>query len=223
MSKIADMFRRSPFEPLRHQTEKVMQCVACVRPMFERVRQGDFAGLEQLAEAVLNLEQQADLIKDEIRQSIPKSLFLPVYRGDLLGYLGLQDDMADAVKDCAILLTLKKLALPESIAEQTMRYVEKILSCCDQAGQVSAQLGPLADSGFAAEEVERMLRLVAAVERAEWQAGRSQYELFKALFAQEDGMRPADLMLWFRVFAVLGELAKHAEKAADRVRRMLAK
>ncbi|GAG20784.1 unnamed protein product, partial [marine sediment metagenome] len=88
---------------------------------------------------------------------------------------------------------------------------------------VSKALTVLVEKGFNGEEVERVLEMVATTEKAEWEADRKQYELSKALFTLEDEMKAMDIFLWFRVFGVLGELANHAEKAADRVRRMLAK
>ena len=117
MSSIAELFGKSPFEPLRQHMNKVMECVSHVKPMFEYVRNQDYDGLEQLAKTIFKLEYQADIIKDEIRQTIPKSFFLPVYRGDLLGYLAQQDNMADAAEDIAVLLTIKKLVLPDAITD----------------------------------------------------------------------------------------------------------
>ncbi len=40
MSIIRDMFRASPFEPLRYQMKTVKECVSFVRPMFAAVRDG---------------------------------------------------------------------------------------------------------------------------------------------------------------------------------------
>ena len=37
MSMIEDLFRQSPFEPLRYHMKAVMDCVELVRPMFEAV------------------------------------------------------------------------------------------------------------------------------------------------------------------------------------------
>ena len=223
MSKIAELFRQSPFEPLRLHLDKVMECVSHVKPMFERARDQDYEGLKELVRLVFKQEHQADMIKDEIRQTIPKSFFLPVYRGDLLGYLALQDDMADSVEDVGVLLTIKHLAMPPQLVNQVFEYVDKVLWAADKAYDVGKELTVLVEKGFNGEEVDRIVGMVAVVERAEWEADRKQYEVSQALFALEDELKPADLLLWFRIFAVLGELANHAEKAADRVRRMLAK
>ncbi len=223
MSKIADLFRQSPFGPLRHHMDKVMECVAQVNPMFVSVRDGDFDHLERLAKTIFKVEHRADIIKDEIRQTIPKSFFLPVYRGDLLGYLALQDNMADVVEDLAFMLTIKQLVMPPHLVGQAFEYVEKVLWTCEKANDVSKELTVLVDAGFSSEAVERVLEMVATTEKAEWEADRKQYELSKALFALEEELRATDIFLWFRVFGLLGELANHAEKVADRVRRMLAK
>ncbi|MCZ6698178.1 MAG: DUF47 family protein, partial [Planctomycetota bacterium] len=104
MVSIEDLFGQSPFEPLLHHFQKVRECVTLVRPMLEAIKDGSHDKLDQLKERVFKTEHQADMIKDEIRQVIPRSFCLPVYRGDLLGYLKLQDDMADSVEDLAILL-----------------------------------------------------------------------------------------------------------------------
>ena len=117
MGRIAALFQESPFEPLLHHYDKVHHCVDLIRPMLEAVRTEDYDRLEQLVEEVFHTEHEADLIKDQIRQEIPRNFFLPVYRGDLLGYLKLQDDVADAVEDMAYLLTMKRLKLPPELAD----------------------------------------------------------------------------------------------------------
>ena len=119
MSMIRDLFKDSPFEPLRYHMKSVMECVVFVRPMFEAVRDVQFDVLQDLAKKVFKAEHRADIIKDDIRGTIPKRFFLPVYRGDLLGYVKLQDDMADSVEDLAVLLTIKQLPLPKGLVELT--------------------------------------------------------------------------------------------------------
>ena len=85
MGLIDELFQQSPFEPLLHHLKKVRECVTLVRPMFEAVRDQNGERLEELVKRVFKTEHEADNIKDEIRQVIPRSFFLPVYRGDLLG------------------------------------------------------------------------------------------------------------------------------------------
>jgi predicted phosphate transport protein (TIGR00153 family) len=221
MSKFIEQFRASPFAPLREHLEKVMECVGHLQPMFEAVRSGDTDQLEALTRQVFKVEHEADVIKDEIRQTIPKTFFLPVYRGDLLGYLKLQDDMADAVEDVAYLLTIKRLSLPEGLQEGTFAYLAKVLEVCRRTYDLSEHLRTVVDGGFAASEVQRACDLVAEIERAEWESDRLQYKLSQVLFSLEDQIAATDIMLWFKTFGEVGNLANAAEKTADRIRRML--
>jgi len=222
VSIIEKKFRESPFEPLRFHMATVMECIAFVRPMFEAVRDGKYDELEVIAKQVFKTEHQADQIKDEIRQTIPKRFFLPVYRGDLLGYLKLQDDMADSVEDLAVLLTLKNLTLPKALVEPTFEYLAKVEDVCHQTRGIGDSLPTLVEGDMVGQEAERVLALIAAVDKAEWEADRLQYTLSQKLFEHEDEIKPSDLMLWFKVFHELGQLANFAEKTGDRLRRMLA-
>lgn len=221
MGLITELFQQSPFEPLLHHLKIVRQCVTLVRPMLEAVKDEEYDQLDELVKRVFKTEHEADMIKDEIRQVIPRSFFLPVYRGDLLGYLKLQDDMADAVEDLAILLTIKKLSMPQKLVTQLFAYVETVLTACDKNHEMNERLPDIIARGFMADQVPGLLELVRSVEMAEWEADKSQYALSKALFAMEDELKASDLMIWWRVFLELGQLANHAEKMAERLRRML--
>ncbi len=222
MSKISEMFRGSPFGPLREHMKKVMECVSHTKPMLELVRDADWSGLDRVARTIFKSEHEADLIKDEIRQTIPKSFFLPVYRGDLLGYLAVQDSMADTVEDLAFMLTIKNLTMPKPLVEGVSLYVDRIITTCERTNEVSKAMAGLAEAGFGGEHVDKVIRLVEATEKAEWEADRKQHDLSKDLFALDKEVAATDIFLWFRVFGLLGELANHAEKVADRARRMLA-
>ncbi len=221
MSMIKDLFKDSPFEPLRYHMKSVMECVGFVRPMFEAVRDGQFDSLQDLTKKVFKAEHRADIIKDDIRGTIPKRFFLPVYRGDLLGYVKLQDDMADSVEDLAILLTIKRLSMPDELASEIFAYADTVLHVCDKAYEMNERLRDLVAHGFHADQAVGILEMIRGVEKSEWEADKAQYHLSQSLFAMEDKIKPSDLMLWWRVFLELGELANHAEKTADRLRRML--
>lgn len=221
-SDVKSLFKVSPFEPMRAHLAKVMECVDMVRPMFEALKEGNYDRLEALADEVFKTEHQADIIKNEIRQTIPRTFFLPVFRGDLLGYLKLQDDIADEVEDIAVLLTIKRLKWPEPLAPPIFEYLDRVLSVCDKTKKLSDHLPTLAEHNFDVETVDRATQMVEAIEKAEWEADRTGYRLAQALFAQEDHMKATDILLWSKAFDELGHLANHAEKTGDRLRRMLA-
>lgn len=221
---IADQFDKSPFGPLSQHMSKVKECVALVEPMFTFLREKDYEGLQAVTEQVFKLEHEADEVKDEIRSCIPKSFFLPIFRGDLLAYLKLQDGMADAVEDVAAVLTIKRLEMHEAIAEEVMDYVQKVLAVCHYLFQCTDQVAELTEHDFTGgPRSEQILDLVARADRAEWEADKSEYVLAQRLFALEDEIRATDIFLWSHAFQELGKLANNADKTGERLRRMLVK
>lgn len=214
---------QSPFEPLAEHMQRVRACVDLVLPMFECARAGDYDQLQQLSERIFKAEHEADKVKEEIRRTIPKAFSLPVFRGDLLAFVHVQDDMADAAEDLAVQLTIKKLEMPAALAEDILKYVRQVLDVCEKLYQATGQLRELAEADFAGLRAEQVMELVRDAEHAEWVADKMQYKLAQQLFALEDELKATDIYLWSGIFQNLGALANHADKTAERLRRMLAR
>jgi predicted phosphate transport protein (TIGR00153 family) len=220
---IFDWRDSSPFLPLAEHMERVRSCVDLVLPMFECARAGDYERLKELTEQVFKAEHEADKVKEEIRRTIPKAFSLPVFRGDLLAFTHVQDDMADAAEDLAVQLTIKDLKLPEALAEEALAYVRQVLAVCDKLYEATGQLKELAEADFGGPRAESVMTLVRDAEHGEWVADKMQYKLAQKLFALEDELKPTDIFLWSAIFQNLGALANHADKTAERLRRMLAR
>ncbi len=214
-------FAATPFGPLCDHMEKVKQCVMLVAPMFESLLAGNWEELEQRAEAIFKIEHQADIIKNQIRKAMPRMFALPVFRGDLLAYLKLQDDMADAAEDIGVVLTLKRLSLPDELVDDLRRYVAKTIEVCQILFACTDQLADLREADFSRNRGRAIMDLVAKAEHAEWEADKEEYALSKRLFALDDVISPTDIYLWSKILMELGKLANHADKTAERLRRMI--
>lgn len=202
---------------------KVKECVSLVPQLFEKLADQDYDALEELAEQVFRTEHEADEIKDAIRTTLPKSIFMPVVREDFLGCLRQQDCMADTAEDIAVMMTLKRLVLPEVLREPANEHMRRVAAVCELTFEAAERFKGVADVGFSGEPVEQMLEVVSKVERAEWKADKSQYRLAKALFALDQELSAIEIFLWSRIFELLGDLADHSNRTCDWIRRMLAK
>lgn len=211
----------SPFGPLGEHMRQVRACVDLVQPMFECVRDGDYDRLQTIAEKIYKTEHEADQIKARIRETIPKVFSLPVYRGDLLAYLHVQDEIADSVEDIAVTLTLKRLQMPAGLSDEIFAYVRSVLDVCAFLDQATENLRDLAETDFEGPHAAEVLKIIDKAEHAEWQADKAQYRVSQKLFALDDQMKATDIFLWSGVFQELGRLANHADKSAERLRRML--
>ena len=72
------------------------------------VRQvADFAG------QIKQLETKADKLKSTFRLNMPRSLFLPVDRKDLLSLIGDQDKIADTTEDIGKTFLFREMTVPD--------------------------------------------------------------------------------------------------------------
>ena len=95
---LANIFGSSPVQPL----EKHMDVVIAAPRSCGRLSTPSSTGSQRMAEVrgqIEALEHEADNLKKEIRLNMPKSLFMPVPREDLLELLLVQDKIANRTKD----------------------------------------------------------------------------------------------------------------------------
>jgi len=223
MTHILNLFRNSPFDPLYKHGEKVTECTDLVKPLFEAIISGDTKEQKILSKRICDAEKEADLLKTEIRRIMPKGIFLPVNREDLLRYLKIQDDLADTVEDIAVLSSVKSLSIPPDLSDIILEYVDTVLNVCKLADEATDHLKPLVEAGFRGDDFTDVLELAEKAEAAEHDADDAGLEVARKLFSHEDEMKTTDVMLWFRILDLLGDLADYADKTGEWLRNMLEK
>jgi len=221
MSIISKLFGKSPFEPLYQHMMKVKECVDLVRPLMDAFLNGEEKKLKEMAAKIFKAEHDADMVKKDIRNNLPKSIFLPVARGDLLSFLKEQDNIADSAEDLAVLLTMRKTAVPEELKSELKDFVEKVIETYEVAMTVSSEIKVLAETSFGGVEARKVMELIENLKLKEWEADKAQMEAAKKMFSIEKKLDPVSVMMWMHIFNELGTLANHAENAGDRMRMML--
>ena len=84
INPFVSLFGRSPIGPMQQHIAKAHECAANLVPFFEAIMAEDWAKVEQVQQEMSRLEHEADKLKKSVRLHLPKSLFLPVPRSDLL-------------------------------------------------------------------------------------------------------------------------------------------
>lgn len=223
MRTFFELFARSPFSPLQKHGEKVHEVVSELHPLFESFMDGDRDAVEEHHERISHLEHQADEIKHEIRGNLPRSLFLPVDRGDLLKFLKEQDAIADAVEDVAVLITMRATATPPEMRPKVDALLEQIVKTGETWFEIVQLLPGLQESSFTGPEVKKVIELIDRVHSEEWEADLRQAALGKATIKHEEELGAVSVWFWMRIASKLGEVANHAENAGDLLRLMLAR
>jgi uncharacterized protein len=217
------LFGRSPFGPLAQHAAEVRATVDLVQPLLDAFAAGDAAQTRELHEQISRLERQADETKANIREHLPKSLLMPVDRGDVLRLLKEQDRIADRAEDVAVLLTMRSTPLPAALHEPLRSLAEACVEAAAAWCSAAADLPTLEEASFAGPEVERMMEEIRQISHLEWRADRAQADAGSVLFAHETEIDPVSVILWLRIFRTLSSMADHAENSADLLRVMLAK
>ncbi len=221
MSVLANLFRKSPFTPLQTHMERVVKCVHRMQDLYDAHFQGDFEQVNKLAEEISELEHLADIAKNEIRNNLPRGLFLPVNRGDLLEILSLQDSIADKAEDVAILMTLKPLPQIEPLKEDMKKFMLKNIQAVEKTHDIIREMDELLESAFGGTEAEKVIRMVEEVAFMEHEADIMQHKILKELFSMEDTLSYSSFYLWINILQTMASLANLAEKLANRVRMLL--
>lgn len=218
---IFGIFAKSPFPYLREMAEKVQICADEVPKLFEAFFEGDYDQVLAIAENISHLEHEVDIVKTRIRDSMPKTLFLPVDRRDLLDVLASLDAIADCAEDVGILFTLRRMEPHEELIKPLKKLVRRVGKTVEKAVEIVDALEILADVGFTGPEADRVLALIDELNRLEHEADIVQDDLARTLFKIEDQIKPGSLMLWNKIFNKVGDMANSAEKMGNRLRLFL--
>ncbi len=220
---IFDLFRKSPFDPLQEMMDKVVECADKLKPLFEAFARGDKERVARYVEEISHLEHEADQVKNRIRGSLPRGIFMPVSRMDLLEILANEDAIADASEDVAVLVTLKDIKILPEFENCVLSLVDRVLDVVHEAHKVIKELDILAETSFEGPEARRVITMIDKVCDMEHHADEFQREVTKNFLAHEDRFTPGELWLWLKIVAKLGDVANYAERMCNRVRLFLSK
>ncbi|MBJ7448883.1 MAG: TIGR00153 family protein [Parachlamydiales bacterium] len=221
MRTLVKLFGKSPFTPLQNHMERVTQCVAKINEIFEAVLENDQARIEKLSEEISDLEHQADLTKNDIRNNLGKGFFFLIDRSDVLDILQIQDSIADAAEDIGVLLTLRPATLPQSFHQDFKFFLEKNIECFYRARHIISELHELMESSFGGAEAEKVRQMVREVAFLEHEADVLQVPLLKKLFQSENELSHTLFQLWLKVFSAISALSNLSEQLANRIRMTL--
>lgn len=219
---IANLFGKSPFKAIQNHMKIATECASLTPDLFEALAQGDKARLAQVKDKIFELENQADALKNDMRAHLPKSMFLPVDRRDLLEVISVQDSIADVAQDIAGFLTERDMELPVGMRDPVIALTKRCVDVCNHANKVVGELDELVETGFSGRESEKVANMLKELSDIEDDTDRLGMELTQNLFSHEDEMKPVSVVFWYQLIQWIGDLADNAEKTGDRLRLLIA-
>jgi hypothetical protein len=221
--KIFDIFRKSPFQSLQEMMNSGIECVKLIPAIFDAFLSGKEKEVQKLAEEISDKEYETDIIKNEIRSSLPNSIFMSAARGDVLEIITSIDTVADAAEDVGVLLSFKMIKIPSELVEKVKYFVGKVVDVANLSKTVVDELETLRESSFAGPEIKHITELLDKLNEEEHKTDKLGYEITKIILNTSEQFNFADLWLWLKIIQATSDVANAAEKLGNRIRLIISK
>lgn len=223
MLTIARLFGKSPFAPLQTHMDKVASCIGELPHLFKAFLDQDADEIQRIGENISKLEHEADLTKNDIRNHLPRSLFLPLDRSALLEILSLQDALADQAEDIArhaALLPVPLNLIPE-MKEDFSILCQKNVEVFRLARHVIKELEDLLECSFGGIEAEKVKGMVEQIAFYEYEVDGVKHRLLKTLYHKGERISYPAFHLSLTLIEEISNLAHLSEKLGNRIRMLL--
>ena len=222
-SSILNLFGQSPIKPLQAHMAKVSACVKHAEPFFEAVLAKNWKEAEHHKKLVVQLEHEADDMKRELRIHLPKGLFMPVSRTDLLVLLNSQDKLANIARDVTGMVWGRKMLIPAPLGLSYIAFLKRCIDAAKQVNHAIHELDEVLEAGFSSPEVKVVSNMLATLFHIEWETDEMQAELRQRLFECEQNMPPIDVIFLYKLLELTGDIADQSQDIGDRLQILLAR
>ena len=221
LSTIARLFGKSPFSPLQSHMKKVSSCMKKLTEIFETLKDKTPQELERLVKDLSKLEHEADLTKNDIRNHLPKSLFLPIDRSQFLEILSIQDNISDKAEDIGHLLILYPMHELGDLCDNLKTLFEKNMETFWVTRKVIKELHDLVESSFGGMEAEKVKTVIEETAHKEYEADLMKHSLMKEFFKSVENVNTPVFYLYTRLIEEINHLSHISGKLANRIRMIL--
>lgn len=218
MATIARLFGKSPFSALQRHMAKVSDCIDTLGEALSAFANGKYDEVDTLVKQVSKSEHEADLTKNDIRNHLPKSIFLPIDRQSLLEILSIQDDIADQAERVGHLFSLYKLELPKDFATKLVALFEKNKLVFKVSENIIHEMKDLLESSFGGAEAEKVKILCDEASFKEYEADKEMHAVNKAFFAIAESVSAPTFYLFMKIIEELNHIAHISEHLANKLR-----
>jgi predicted phosphate transport protein (TIGR00153 family) len=218
---ISKVFGASPVLPIQDHGDTCYKAARELVSFFEYVIAEQWDKVTESREKIVRLENQADELKKQIRSQLPKSLFMPVPRGDILDLLLVQDKIANRARDVSGFVAGRRMIIPKPIQENFIAFVSRNVDAAKTARKSIRELDELFETGFRGAEAKLVIALVEELDKIEDDTDAMQAKVRMDLFAIEKDLPPVDVMFLYRVIELIGEIGDMAERIGRRLELLL--
>ena len=221
---VADIYRRkTPFSQLLDHMCMVKKCIDLCSKGLIKYYQGDYKNFSTIAKKVSKIEHEADLIKSNLRNHLPNSLFMPVDKGKFMLALKEQDSILDHADNLVHMLDMRHTKIPKTLQDDFIEHTKRVVKTVEAMETAVGNIRDLVETSFVKREREQTKEFIYEVHKLEHEADEKKYELTKKIYQMEEKLKPMDVYHLLKIADWVDDIADHAENVADWLRAMIAK
>jgi len=215
------LFYDSPFIKLKKHADKLKECAWMFKRAVQCYVEQDCEEFDQLTEDVAMLESQADELKRNLRNHLPRGIFMPVDKFVLLDCLREQDHVLDDVEAALYWLSFKPMAgIPEELVGDFLHLIDAVIPAIEKLPEMSEQ-AIVYFKNSTEDNRNKLKSIVRMIYQAEKESDHLEHELKKKAFALLED--PVEIFHIVRLVEIVGDICDHAQNASDRMRTMIAR
>ncbi len=215
------MFVTSPFDAIYEHAEKVKECSWAFQQAIECFTSTVCETFEEHRLEVLRFEQEADTIKQRIRDHLPRGAVLPVERFHLLRYLREEDSVLDAVLEAVNWLSLRTaMGLPAYVEKDFFLLVDAVIEPIEELAVMVAEARTYFKH-FSGKQRIKVAESIQKLIQMDHEVDKRKYSMVKQAFKNEKD--PILLFHLVKLSEIIGSIADHAENAGEIMRAMMSR
>lgn len=219
--RIGGLFGRSAWGPLWEHLEKARECIDLIKSSVEEFIAGNEDKLEELTKKVTKYEKEADIIKENIRQRLSRSIFSSVERSEIMAWLRQQDGIADSCEDIVKLFSLRKTKVVKELKAPLMKLVSRVIQMSNELVSAVKIFGQMDVSEVTKSQVSELTTLIANTQKGKDEVDTLQMDFLKALFRAEQKLDPVSIFFLRDTADKIARIADRIENVGDIMRHML--
>ena len=217
------MLAESPFSGLQEHMIVGNKATNTLERFIRAVSESDWRTATECREEIIVLENQADDIKNNIRNNLPKSLFMTVSRQDLLDLVFTMDGIPNAAKDISGVMIGRQMIIPEEVIESFIDCSNAAIRAANQASDAIRKVDGMQKRGFSSSDASALSDLVIELEQIEKENDELEIELRNKFYTFEKKYDPVDVIFFYDVINKIGSLADISQTVGHLLMRLVSK
>lgn len=223
MSNIFGIFARSPIKPIeQHAGLTALGCEKLAELFFSTL-EPDSKASEEILNKIFSINREAKAIDRELLLHLPRGLFMPFDRADILGILRELNRINTKVKEVSLHVHGRQLRIPDDMQSSFRAYLDLMKAAARKAQSTIDELDELLQTGFAGREAKLVESKIRELNAIDDDADDLKLKLIQQLHSHESSLDANHTLITYRVIDWVSDIVHGTQEIGGRLLLMLAK